>query len=204
MIAEKFKLRASQAGLFMVNPKGKGEKLSAGAKSYLEDWAKEQIYGVKKEFSSRQTDKGNIVEQASIDAVIEWLDLPFFVKNEEHFEDEYFQGTPDGLPVGLVIDMKNSWNCFTFPLFEKKIPTKGYEGQLQVYMHLTGRKKAKLIYALMDTPSDLADAGEISYEHLPIDKRCKYFDLVYDRELIETLQERVIAAREYLRELLGE
>ncbi len=55
----------------------------------------EEKYGIRKEFSSRYTDKGNAVEDLSISLVNDVLDVKFIYKNEEYFENDYIKGTPD-------------------------------------------------------------------------------------------------------------
>lgn len=202
MKAEEFKIRASCAGKLMVDPKNKTDRLSKTTQTYLEEWAKEQIYGVKKEFSSKQTDKGIEVEQEAIDLAIDWAGIEFCVKNETYFEDDYFTGTPDIILSDTICDIKNSWDCFTFPLFENEIPNKDYFYQLQVYMHLTGKKKAKLIYTLLNTPNYLDYGMGIDYSLLPPEKRCKVFNIDYDRDVIDKLIDRVIESRKYLKILL--
>lgn len=195
-----FKCRASAAGLLMTNPRNKGEQLSETTKTYVQEWFKEKIYGVRKEISSKYIDKGLEFEDFSIDKMIEWLDLPFAIKNQDCFEDDFFTGEPDLLLPDRVIDAKNSWDCFTFPLFDTEIPTKGYEYQVQTYMHLTGLKKASVVYILLDTP-ETKWSSPISYENVPKEYRIKKFDFEYDPEIIAKLQERVLLCREYINQL---
>jgi hypothetical protein len=82
-------------------------------------------------------------------------------------------------------------------LFEENIPTKGYETQVQVYMHLTGLKKASVIYILLNTP-ETYNSVEIDYSNVDKKYRYKKFDFEYDIELIEKLKERVIESRKYI------
>jgi hypothetical protein len=79
------KIRCSAIGKIMTNPKTKGESLSQTTKTYLQELAVEEIYGIRKEFSSRYTDKGNEVEELSIALCNDVLNLGFIYKNEEHF-----------------------------------------------------------------------------------------------------------------------
>jgi hypothetical protein len=201
-----FKLRASAAGKLMTNPTSAAAKagatLSETSKTYLKEWLTTEIYGVQKEIKSKYIDKGNICEDEAIDKAVEWLDLPFAMKNETSFEDDYFTGTPDLITNGVVYDIKNSWDCHTFPLFEPEIPTKDYFYQLQVYMHLTGARKAVLCYLLMNTPE--AITWETPHDYSGMDKkyRIKTYQVHYDAEVIVTLQARVLAARDYISELL--
>ena len=200
---KQFKIRASGVGQIMTNAKKKGE-LSKTTLSYVDTWLKEQIYGVNKDFSSKYTDKGNRMEDAAIDYVEEHLypnDL--LIKNEEYFNDEYFKGTPDLILEDEIIDIKNSWDCFTFPLLAKELPNKDYYYQLQVYMHLTGRKKAKVIYVLMDTPEDLLGYynSVVSYQNIDSKHRIKVFEVEYSGEVIEAIKTRVNEIREYIKKL---
>ena len=110
MQLETFKCRASAAGKLMTNPRNKTEILSETTKSYVKEWMKSQIYGYKKEITSKEMNKGIIFEDTAIDKAIECLDLPFAIKNEHRFEDEFFTGEPDLLLQDEVIDIKNSWD----------------------------------------------------------------------------------------------
>lgn len=201
---EQFKCRASGAGQLMTNPRSKTEDISATAKTFIQNWMKEAIYGVRKEISSKYLTKGLEQEDLAIDKAIEWLDLDFVLKNTERFTDEYFTGEPDiiirknGKPIG-IIDIKNSWDCFTFPLFEKELPTIDYFYQVQIYMHLTGAKKASVVYVLLNTPATF-NTLEIDYSNVDIKKRIKRYDFEYNEEIIKDLQNRIINARKYIYE----
>jgi hypothetical protein len=194
-----FKIRASAGGQIMTNPRAKTELLSETTKTYVFDWLKENIYGYRKEISNKYLSKGLELEDEAIDKAIELLDLPFTLNNEEYFENEYFTGTPDLIIKDTVFDIKCSWNCFTFPLFDNEIPNKGYYYQLQIYMHLLGLKKAKLFYVLLNTPENLA-SWEQPKDYSELDKkyRIKTFDVDYSEEVIEDLKQRVENIREFI------
>jgi len=173
-------------------------ELSQTAKTYVYNWVKESIYGVKQNIKSKYLSKGVKLEDTAIDKVIEWLDIPFVIKNEKFFEDEYFTGTPDLITKDTVYDIKCSWDCFTFPLFDNEIPTKDYFYQLQIYMHLTGVKKAKLVYVLLNTPSELTYEEAYNYDNVDKKYRIKTFDIDYSEDVIADLQKRVTQIREFL------
>ena len=104
----------------------------------------------------------------------------------------------------LVIDVKNSWDHWTFPLFEDSVPTKDYYWQLQGYMALTGNKSAKLIYTLMDTPIDLLNQWtDVLYEYGDINSkyRIKVFNIERNDEDIEKIYARVDEIRDYIKTL---
>ena len=197
-----FKCRASALGKLMTNPRSKSETLSQTTKSYLEEWVKEQIYGIKKQINSKYLQKGLALEDKAIEFYSVAMDKDFMIKNLDHFEDDFFTGTPDCMHEGIVYDFKTSWDCFTFPLFDQE-PDMGYYYQLQVYMHLTGLRKAKLVYTLQDTPDYLTHEEPVSYAHVDNSYRVKEFEIDYDSMVIETAKARIQECRDYVKELLS-
>jgi len=199
---QEFKIRASASGKIMTDARAKKDLLSQTTITYVQEWLKERIYKVRKDFGNKYTQKGIQIEDEAIDKAIEWLDLPFTLKNETYFEDDFFMGTPDLVLEDEVIDVKCSWDAFTFPLFENELPTKDYFYQVQVYMHLTGKKKARVVYLLLNTPENIAPY-EFKDDYSTLDKkyRIKSFDVAYDAEIIEKMQTRVTDIREYINEL---
>lgn len=197
MQLKEFKIRASAVSQIMTNPRSKSETLSQTCKSYLEQWVKEQIYGVKKEIKSKYLTKGTDVESIAMDYYAEERQLGFVLPNTEYFSDNFCQGTPDLLLKDSVLEFKSSWDCFTFPLFDTE-PDKNYEMQVQIYMHLTGRKKGKLIYTLQNTPDELVWDEPKDYSNIASKYRIKEFDIEYDPEFIESVYDRVLLCREYI------
>lgn len=195
---QNFKIRASASGKLMTSPRAKTETLSETTKTYVKEWLTESIYGVRKEIKSKYLTKGLKLEDTAIDKAIEWLDLPFAIKNEKFFEDEFFCGTPDLIVENVVYDIKCSWDCFTFPLFENEIPNKDYFYQLQVYMYLTGCKKAVLTYVLLNTPEELTYEEKHNYDNMDKKYRIKTYSFDYDETIIEQLKEKVTNVRQYI------
>lgn len=202
MQLETFKIRASMVSHIMTNPRSKSDKLSQTCKSYLDQWLKERLYKTKKTISSKYLTKGIDVEDVAIDYYCEQKNLGFLLKNQEHFDNQYMTGTPDLLPDrDTVIEFKSSWDCFTFPLFETEID-KNYWMQIQVYLHLTDRKKGKLVYTLQNTPDELEWDETVDYSNVDSSLRIKEFDVVYDPNFIDLVNKRVIECREYINELI--
>lgn len=193
--------------------------------TYLQDVKKGWLYGQKKEFSTVQTDKGNLMEDDAIDFIVEHLDIDWMaLKNEKHFEDEFMKGTPDVILQDEIIDIKCSWDCFTFPLFEDEV-NQDYWWQGQGYMHLVGKKKYRVAYCLMDMPQDIlsrllnmerwkisnshkldeeiydALKEKYTYSNLPLELRLKVYEFEYDFEAIKQVQKRVSLSRNYLVDL---
>ncbi len=207
-----FKIRASAAADIM-GVRGLGKT----GETYCKNWLKEQLYSRGKEFTSKYTDKGLIVEDNSLDYIAKVLDYGMLIKNEKFFEDEYFTGTPDIILKDHLIDVKNAWDCFTFPLFETE-PAREYYLQGQVYMHLTGIRRYKLIYVLSDTPESIIIkeaywhcknngydeldediynqfVAKMTYPDIKDSLKYKVFEFDYDEAEIVKLRERVIECR---------
>lgn len=202
-----FKMRASQAGILMT----RGGASSKTVKTYLQDWLKEQIYGVKKEFKSKYTDKGNAMEDKAIDFAIQNMNMPFTLKNEQHFENSHFTGTPDVIVPIRTVDTKCSWDAFTFPLFDTFMKSerephaewRNYYDQGQVYMNLTGRKNHTVVFCLMNTPENIAPwENHYDYSNVPEKYRLREWTFGYDSERIEILKNTVEDCRLYLDELI--
>lgn len=194
-----YRHRASASGLLLTN--GKDElKLGATMITHLKKWYAEEKSGVREEIRSKYFDKGNMCEADAIDITAERLGFGILEKNQVHFSDAHFQGTPDVYTDELVIDTKCSWDYSTFLDAVTSPINKDYEAQLQVYMHLLGLKKAKLVYVMLDTPAEANYGEDVFYSHLPIEKRFFAFDLEYDPAMIEAMQEKVENARIFLKQ----
>ena len=225
---KEFKIRCSAIGQIMAEPRSKADKdaglLGETAKTYCETWVKEQLYNRRKEFTSKQTEKGNIMEDNSIDFIADQLGLGMLLKNLKRYFDEYMEGTPDVVIPKLVIDAKNSWDCFTFALFEKDVPDKKYYWQAQGYLNLTGMYDYKLIYVLFDTPEHLITreayfyaknngydevttemfnefSDKMTYSDIPDHLKIKVFNITRNDSDIERIKQQVIKCRNYIETL---
>ncbi len=213
---KEFKIRASACGSIM-GKKGLGQT----GLTYCETWLKEQLYSRKKEFSNKYTQKGNIVEDNSLDYIAEQLGFGMLLKNERHYENEFMTGTPDVVLKNLIIDVKNSWDAFTFPLFSDEVPNDSYYYQAQCYMELTGIDHFKLVYVLSDTPDhlifreakkycyengfdeldqDIYDEffNKMTYSDVPDSLKIKVFDIEKNETVIELIKQRVIECRQHI------
>ncbi len=226
-IANKFKIRASSSRDLLKNGTGADkDKMGLTSKGIVEDWVKEQLYGRKKEFTSKYTTKGTLQEDLSIDLLAEHLDLGMLLKNEKRFENDFMTGTPDIVLKDPVIEVKSSWDVFTFPYLAQSVPNKDmkYVAQVQTYMALTGKKKAILAYCLVDTPQHLIEREarnycyDLGYPELDGDVyndfekrmtygdidpklRVKIFHVARQDNVIEAIENRVKEAREYIKTL---
>ena len=180
-------------------------ELPTGAKTYVRDYLLDYVYGGVglSKVKVKEMQKGDEVEGDNIAYYGEQRGLTL-EKNEAFYENEWAKGTPDVVTDDLVIDMKSSWDYTTFPIWAKDIPNKDYSSQLQVYMWLTERTKARLVYVLSNTPENLwrSDVDMLDYTQLLDDFRIKEFDIEYDDDFISQLQERVEKCHQYLNALI--
>lgn len=219
------KIRCSSLGKIMTNPKSKGEVLSQTAKTYIKELVIEETLGIRKEFSSRYTDKGNIQEDTAIEMASKVLNLPFALKNTEYFENDFIKGTPDLILEDEIVDIKCSWDGTTFPWFEDELPNKDYYWQMVGYMWLTGRTKARIVYCLVDTPEDIVQdeirrtswkkfeidvteetetevRAKHEFSHISENKRVRTYLVGLTEEDIAKVSERILEAKKYYDELI--
>ncbi len=146
-------LTANQlADYFEKGDKKYGRKvgLSTTTKTYLKSLHKEALMRRNKNITSKYLEKGIRVEEKSL-TLFSDVTKELFVKNQIRFKDDFKTGEPDSKHQ-FIDDIKSSWDYETFPFYEDEIPNTDYDWQLQGYMDLTGIKKARLVYCLVDTP----------------------------------------------------
>lgn len=164
--ADTILFRCSQLGKIMTEPREKAKKeskeLSETTKTYLTELYVAEKYGREKELENKYITKGLRVEEDSITAYTLFTGQMFF-KNEERIQDDHFIGTPD-LYVGetiktakKIIDVKSSWNIWTFFANHPDKINKMYVHQLHGYMALSTASESELGYCLIDTPMELVN-----------------------------------------------
>lgn len=190
----------------MTQPKSKkNSELSETAKSLIKDLAKEKVFGVRKNITSKPMQKGIRCEQDSIDL----LNLVLFEDYKKHVgrvENGYITGECDILASDCVRDIKTSWSFDTFPFFSDEL-SNDYEWQMRGYMWLYDRERAIVDFCLVDTPEDLIGYEQLelhSVSHIEITKRVKSISYERDKEKEEMIIEKVIVAREYYNSLILE
>lgn len=166
--------------------------------------------------------KGQLCEQDGLALVSEALAAEGFrSKNRERFANDYLTGEPDCLLGPVVEDIKTS---FTRKSFMRASVSRTYYGQLQAYMDLTGRDRARLIYCLVDTPESIVldllkrvywkygedyenphyreAEAKLERQHrvsdLPPAERVKVFEFGRDQDYIDELHRRCERGREVL------
>lgn len=215
------KVRCSSIGKIMTSPRSKGEVLSQTTKSYIKELVLEHKYGIRKEINSRYLDKGNMVENESIELTERVLDLDLIVKNESYFENDFICGTPDIIMGDTIIDVKSSWSAHTFPFFlDEELPNKDYYYQVQGYMALTGATKGMVVYCLINTPEEIVldeirrtswsrhelDVTEETeaevrqqheFDHIPEVNRVKAYHIERNEDVIQAIYDKVNECKIY-------
>jgi hypothetical protein len=222
------KIRCSAIGDIMTEPRLKSELLSktaikAGIEAYIIQVHKKHP----KDLISDAIKKGLLVEEDAI-TVLSKLDKTIYAKNEERFSNPFIMGTPDIVTATEVIDIKSSWDIFTFYASRFDKLDAGYEWQLRGYMDLTGRQRARLSYILCDTPWQIVaqaqkrawydlgspdEAPEDTMAGILISENAKYdltteqrvhqFTIEHDPDAMERVYERVALIRQELKHILN-
>jgi hypothetical protein len=142
--------------------------LSAGAITVCEEWLTKRLYPQLIGFGSKETEKGQLVEEESMDFLNAhvYRDYMSFKKNPqtEPSEDDYFRGIRDGVlhnfsapDDDITVDIKNMFTQKTMgkALFSKTIPDIAYYWQGLVYCELYNNQRFEITYVLVDMPDKL-------------------------------------------------
>ena len=218
------KIRCSALGDIMTNPRSKSEEISKTALNKLIEIYIEERYDRSNEIFSKYLEKGIAVEEQSI-TLLSQFDGRFYAKNEDNIQNDWLTGTPD-IITDEVIDIKSSWDIFTFHRAKNADIDKSYYYQLMGYMDLTGLEKARLVYCLVDTPNHLIESEKsrlayktgvddrnelqklekqtekmMRYSDIPIKERIHIFEIKRDNEVIDSIHERVELCRKIYNQL---
>jgi hypothetical protein len=221
------------AELLRLIKKRDNPELSGTCKSYLVECYVSEVYGREKEVYSKYMEKGLAVEEDSI-TLYSRIKKQFFKKNEETISNQYICGTPDlyeGKSIKeafSIIDLKSSWDLFTFFAAKLGPLDHNYEWQLTGYMDLSHAEQSVLAYCLIDTPEtliqkeanklmwDMGATTSESPEYLEakevLEKQMRFGDIPMndrmtekfirrDEGKIRQIPERVEECREWLNEL---
>jgi len=221
-------IRCSSIGYIMTEPRtGKG--LSETCKTHLVDLYVADKYDRHTDIFNKYVEKGLAVEEDSI-TLYSRVQKQFFKKNEVRLKNEFINGEPD-LFTGptiheaeTIIDVKSSWDLYTFTRAKFSDVNKHYWWQLQGYMALTGAKKSRLAYCLVNTPeqtindekrklmwrmgalseeaTDYKEACELidknmRYDDIPLHERVFIFEIERDEYAIQSIYDKVKKCREY-------
>lgn len=221
----------------MTEPKSKRDSaagiLSETAKTHLVDVYVSQRYGRNDDVTTKYTEKGLMVEEDAITLYCR-IKKQFLKKNKDLVGNGFLRGTPDLyegtdiLAADRIIDVKSSWDIYTFSRVRTKEINNLYWWQLQGYMALTGAKTSTLAYCLIDTPEVLINdekrklmwkMGVISdtdstyqeaceeldrnmrFGDIPLEERMIEFTIERDDDAIEEMYDKIKRGRIFLDQL---
>lgn len=154
---------ASAYSKLTTEPKSAADKaagnLSATTKEFLKQIFLEQIYGRRKEITSKHMEKGTLQEEAAITLYCR-VTKKLYKKNKVRVKNDFVTGEPDLVDNEDIykteegVDIKCSWSVFSFPFADDEL-SKDYKWQNQNYMYLTGAKRWKTAFCLVNAPAYL-------------------------------------------------
>lgn len=204
--------------------KEKGYELSDTTKKALIEIYIAEVYGRIRDITNKFMEKGTLVEESSIDLLCEVTNR-LYVKNTKKFQNDYLIGTPDIVAEDKVIDIKSSYDLWSFA--DSPNLQKAYYWQMMGYIWLTGKDVATLAFCLVTAPEHLIVQEKsrqtyikgympetkefvdlenqidknMRFEDMPIEKKLKCYDVPYSGYGIEKLTERLEQCRIYLQSI---
>lgn len=199
--------RCSSIGKLMTKPKTQKEgPLSVGAKTYIRSLVSQEIFGVDFEITSKEIEKGIMVEQDAISLLNRVRGLSL-VKNNDRKSNAWIIGEADlfDATANRGHDLKCPWSIATFPIALIDCEDKLYEWQMRGYMWLWDADEWEVNYALISTPEEL-----VRYEpqtmhfvdHIPEHLRLTSWTIKRDPDKELSMIEKIKAARDYYNQVL--
>lgn len=163
----RIKFRASSWGNLLTDSKSKQEPIGKTCAMELIRIYNQEVYGRRRDITTKQMDKGKQVEEEAIQ-MVSILEGKMYYKNDDVLENDYFTGHPDIFSGDNVLnseeisDIKSSWDLDTFcpKLIEE--PDRSYVAQLNCYYDLTGAKSGYIFYCLVSAPPNILEAEKRS------------------------------------------
>lgn len=184
--------------------------LSEGAKSYIRELVRQEIWGVDFSFSSKYTEKGKAVEAEGL-ALLNRVRGLNLVKNNERRSDGQITGEADTVDLGsrrCGHDLKCSWSLQTFPAFVRDCEDSLYAWQMRGYMRLWDVDRWEVNYVMVNTPEDLLGQHEPQHlhlvEHIPEHMRLTTWAIERDRALEAQMDVKFALARAYYAQCISE
>lgn len=210
-----YKFHASGLRYLMTNSRKKDD-LSETTKTYLDELWIQETYGRRKTdtLTNKYMNKGTACETDSIE-LLERVTGKKYFKNQTLYKNDYICGTPDITKPDLI-DVKTSWDLWTFAGTNLDNATKDYQWQMFSYEWLLKRSNSILVYALVDTPDEMVNdelyrlsfkipeeqleqyKNNYKFGDIPEKDRIKAYDFVFDEANVPIVIERVNQCRNYL------
>lgn len=207
-------------------------QLSQTCKTYLIQSYVLSKYGRVREITTKQMIKGTISEEDSID-LFSILENKVYKKNTERLSNDFITGTPDmydGEDIftsNEIIDIKSSWDIFTFLSNVENPENDTYYWQLQGYMALTGAKIGTVAYCLVNTPDSIIEGEKYAllrkmdvvseedesfkremkllyanrkFDDIPMSDRLLTYSIERNDDDINSIYKKVVKCREFISE----
>ena len=201
--------RCSSLGHLMTEPRTRAEgDLSMGARSYIRQLVKQELYGVEFEVSSKETDKGIAVENTAI-ALLNTVRGLNLAKNTERRRNEWITGECDlfDAPRRRGHDIKAPWSLKTFPAWTVDAIDPLYDWQMRGYMMLWDADEWEVNYVMVNTPQELIRNEPMDQhlvDHIPPHHRLTTWLIERDFQKESLIRHRCEAARWYYEQLIRE
>lgn len=186
------------------------KSLSAGGKSHVRDLVREAVYGFEPaELNTFPILKGREVEPECIAMLSRLLGRPL-IKNTERRNNGLIAGECDIFEAHIRHghDIKAPYSMASMPIVRADAYDSDYEWQMQGYMILWDAEAWSVDYVLVNTPEDLIGRIEPQAHHYVdhIAERLRWTTWVVQRNRARQslIEDKVIAARRYFREVMNE
>lgn len=203
------RFRCSSLGHLMTEPRTKAEgDLSIGARSYIRQLVKEELFSVEFEVSSKETDKGIAVENTAI-ALLNKVRGLNLAKNTERRRNEWITGECDlfDAPRRRGHDIKAPWSLKTFPAWTVDAIDPLYDWQMRGYMMLWDADEWEVNYVMVNTPHELIRNEPMDQhlvDHIPPHHRLTTWVIERDFQKESLIRHRCEAASAYYEQLIRE
>lgn len=187
----------------------KARSLSEGAKTYIRELAKEDIFGTDFEVGNKYCDKGNAVEHLSLE-LLNRVRGTSLAKNSERRTMGHLTGECDIFDAANARghDLKSAWDLSTFPAFEDDARDNLYEWQMRAYMKLWNAQEWEVNHCLVSTPEELIGKFDRYdhhiVDHIPEHHRLTTWTVNRDLELEAFMLTKLEVAAAYYLQVLKE
>lgn len=227
---QKWKCRCSSLSVLFTEPRSKAAKeageLSETAKKHLYKAYLQAKWSREKDITTKQMDKGTLVEQQIID-ILSFIDDKVYTKNTERKENEWIQGCPD-IVADHIDDAKGAWDPESFaPHIMDDLGDDNFF-QMQGYLWLFGKEKGyvsrvlvncpdiilknelqKLLYSMDVATSESTEykiaaadlIRQLTYDDIPLSERIIRKGVRRDAVIIAEIPIKVTKARRFLEEM---
>ena len=189
-------------------------ELPQGAKTLIEEIIDAEVYQYKDSYSSRELDKGNDVEEDTIELYndVFFTDHKKIAKGDKYEEISYnhITGQPDIVDEStkMVKDAKSSWSKKTFKKKMSDAKNSKYDWQVRTYLYMlqgiTGDKSwctGEYFFGLVDTPEELVPEWENDSLHntagLDNNLRLTVVPVELTDDMVEHMDRRIKMGMEY-------